>query len=84
MLIMETIDWDGVPPDVARLLEQARDKNLIIRLEDGSEFLVAAIDDFGEEIARTRNNPKLMKVLEERARQTATIPLDEVKRRLDI
>jgi hypothetical protein len=46
--------------------------------------LVAAIDDFGEEIARTRNNPKLMKVLEERARQTATIPLDEVKRRLDI
>lgn len=81
---MKTIELDQVPPEVLHLLEQARDQNLIIRLEDGSEFLVAAIDDFGDEIARTRNNPKLMKVLEERARQTATIPLDEVKRRLGL
>jgi hypothetical protein len=81
---MKTIELDQVPPDVAHLLERARDQNLIIRLDDGSEFLVAAIDDFSEEIARTRDNPKLMKVLEERASQTTTIPLDEVKGRLGL
>ena len=81
---MKTIELNQVPPDVIHLLEQARHENLMIRLEDGSEFLVVAIDDFDEEIARTRNNPRLMTLLEERARQTATIPLDEVKRRLDL
>lgn len=81
---MKTIDFAQVPPDVARLLEQARDDDLIVRLADGCEFLLVAIDDFDREIARTRNNPKLMALLESRAKQEATIPLDEVKRRLGL
>jgi hypothetical protein len=81
---MKTIELEHAPPDVAHLLEQARDENLIIRLEDGSEFLVVAIDDFAEEIARTRNSPKLMKTLEERARQKTTIPLDQARQRLGL
>jgi hypothetical protein len=81
---VKPIEPDQVPPDVIQLLEQARHENLMIRLEDGSEFLVVAIDDFDEEIERTRGNPKLMTLLEERARQTTTIPLDEVKRRLGL
>jgi hypothetical protein len=55
-------------PDVVSLLEQARDDDLLLRLADGSEFLVVAIDDFDEEIARTRKNPKLRALLEARAR----------------
>ncbi|MHB1559876.1 MAG: hypothetical protein ACYC61_20700 [Isosphaeraceae bacterium] len=81
---MKTIDLPQTSPDVASLLEQARDDDLIVRLADGSEFLVVAIDDFDEEIARTRNNPRLMALLESRARQSATIPLDEVKKRLGL
>jgi len=42
---------------------------------------VVAIDDFDEEIARTRTNPKIMALLEARAKQTATIPLDDVQKR---
>jgi hypothetical protein len=57
---------------------------VIVRLADGSEFLLAAIDDFREEVASTRANAKLMAFLESRARQTATVPLDEVKRRLGL
>jgi hypothetical protein len=45
---------------------------------------VAALDDSCEELARARNNPKLMEILEERAKQSTTIPLDEVKRRLGL
>jgi hypothetical protein len=79
---MKTIDFAPAPPDVARLLDQARNDDLIVRLPDGSEFLLVAIDDFDQEIARTRNNPKLMALLDARANKTATVPLDEVKRRL--
>jgi hypothetical protein len=81
---MKTIDLPEVSPDVAFLLDLARDDDLILRLADGSEFLVVAIDDFDQEIARTRKNPKLMALLEARAKQTATIPLDEVKKRLGL
>jgi hypothetical protein len=81
---MKTIDLVETPPDVAHLLDQARDEDLIVRLADGSEFLLVAVDDFEEEIARTRNNPRLMALLEARAKQTETIPLDEVKRRLGL
>jgi hypothetical protein len=79
---VKTIDLPQASPDVASLLEQASDEDLILRLGDGREYLVVAIDDFDDEIARTRRNPKLMALLEARARQTATIPLDEVKKRL--
>jgi hypothetical protein len=81
---VKTIDLPYASPDVAVLLDQARDDDLILRLGDGSEFLVVAIDDFDDEIARTRKNPKLMALLETRAEQTATIPLDEVKKRLGL
>jgi hypothetical protein len=79
---MKTIDLPAPPPAVAELLEQARQDDLIVRLADGSEFLVVAVDDFDREIARRRTNSKLMAMLEARATQTATLPLDEVKRRL--
>jgi hypothetical protein len=81
---MKTIHLAEAPPEVAHLLEQARSEDLIIRLGDGSEFMVIAIEDIDQEIDRTRKNPKLMAVLETRARQTGTIPLDEVKRRLGL
>lgn len=81
---MKTIDLAQSPQDLAHVFDQARHDDLVVRFVDGSEFLVVAIDDFDEEIARTRNNPKLMALLEARAKQTATIPLDEVKRRLGL
>ena len=81
---MKTIDFAPAPPDVARLLDQARHDDLIVRLPDGSEFLLVAIDDFDQEIVRTRNNPRLMALLDARAKETATVSLDEVKRRLGV
>jgi hypothetical protein len=81
---VKTIDLPHASPDVAMLLDQARGDDLILRLGDGSESLVVAIDDFDDEIARTRKNPRLMALLEARTRQTATIPLVEVKKRLGL
>jgi hypothetical protein len=44
--------------------------------------MLTTVEDFDQEIARTRQNAKLMALLDERARQTRTVPLDEVKRQL--
>jgi hypothetical protein len=79
---VKTIDFAPAPPDVARLLDQARNDDLIVRLPDGIELLLVAIDDVDQEIVRTRNNPRLVALLNARAKETATVSLDEVKRRL--
>jgi hypothetical protein len=81
---MKTIDLPHASPEFAELLDQARQDDLVVRLADGSEFLLVAVDDFDREIARSRQNPKLMALLEARARQTETVSLDEVKRRLNL
>ena len=77
----------SVPPQAAEvnaLLEQARQEDLLVRTADGTQFMVTAVDDFDEEIARTRRSAKLMALLDERAKQAKTIPLDDVKRQLGL
>ena len=79
---MKTVDLPNVSGEFANLLNQARQDDLVVRLADGSEFMLVAIDDFDVEVVRTRANLKLMKLLDERSAQTQLVPLDEVKRRL--
>jgi hypothetical protein len=81
---MKTISISNPTDELTALLDQVNDEAVIVRLADGREFLLSAVDDFDIEIARTRQNAKLMAFLEERAQETRTIPLDEVKRRLGI
>jgi hypothetical protein len=66
----------------SQLLEQARQEDILVRAADGTEFMLTAVEDFDEEIARTRRNAKLMALLDTRAKQTQTVPVDEVKRQL--
>ena len=42
------------------------------------EFILIAIDEFDQEIAKSRNNSQLMALLEARVAQSPAIPLDEV------
>ncbi len=79
---MKTVTITGGSAEIRALLDQARDEDVVVRMDDGSEFMLSAIDDFDHEIAQTRRNEKLMALLDERAGQTQTIPLEEVKRRM--
>lgn len=81
---MKTVKISSASAEIRALLEQARDEDVIVRMADGSEFLLSAIDDFDHEIVRTRRNEKLMTLLDERGRQIQTIPLEEVKRQLGL
>jgi hypothetical protein len=81
---MKVIEVSQDAVEILKLLEQAQEDELLLRTTDGSEFTLAAVDDFEEEIRRTRANKELMAFLEERAKEPATIPLEEVKRQLGI
>jgi hypothetical protein len=70
--------------EINALLEQARQEDLLLRSADGSAFMLVAVEDFDEEIARTRQNEKFMALLDARAKQTHTVPLEEVKRQLGL
>ena len=73
---MKTINLPQASGDVAKLFEEARQDDVVVKLADGSEFILIAIDDFDQEIAKSRKNPRLMALLEARAAQTATLPLE--------
>jgi hypothetical protein len=81
---VKSIDVPKISAEVAQLLDQARLDDLVVRLPDGSEFLLIALDEFDQEVAKSRANPRLMALLDARAAQSSTIPLDEVKRRLQL
>ena len=82
--MMKTIELPDPSPEFVGLFDQAGDDDLVVRLGDGREFLVVAVDEFDREVARTRGNPKLMALLDERARQTAAVSLEEIKERLGL
>jgi hypothetical protein len=81
---MKTINLPYATGDVARLLDEARREDIVVQLGDGSEFILIAVDDFEQEITKSRNNPRLMALLQARAAQSATVSLDEAKRRLNL
>ena len=70
--------------EINGLLDQARHEEVLLQSADGREFLLVAVDDFAQEILRTRQNERLMAFLDERAKQTQTVSLDEVKRQLGL
>ena len=81
---MKTVSIPPQATEVNALLEQARDDDILVRMADGTEFMVTVIDEFDEEVGRTRQNAKLMALLDERAKQKQTIPLADVKRQLGL
>ncbi len=81
---MKTITVSPQEADVNALLAEARQEDILVRAADGAEFMLTAVDDFDEELARTRRNAELMALVEERAKQTTTVPLDAVKRQLGL
>jgi hypothetical protein len=81
---MKTVKVSSRARSLNTLLKQATKENLIIRSLDGREFILAEIDDFDREIALTRKNKQLMRLLDRRGKQKAAISLTEAKAKLGI
>ena len=81
---MKTVTVSRRAKGINALLKKARRHNLIVRSPDGHEFVLAEVDDFNREIELTRQNKQLMQLLDRRAKQTKTVPLDEAKAQLGL
>ena len=81
---MKTITIPQQASEVNAVLAQARQEDVLVRTAEGEEFMLTVVDDFDEEIVRTRRSDKLMALLDQRAKQTQTIPLDDVKRQFGL
>ena len=81
---MKTITVSPQAAEVNAILAQARQEDILVRTTDGAEYMLTAVDDFDEEIVRTRRSEKLMALLDQRAKQTKTMPLEDVKRQLGL
>ena len=81
---MKTVFVSRKAKTINELLEQAARQNLILRTPDGHEYVLAEVDDFDREIELARQNDQLMAYLDERAREAATIPLNDIKQELGL
>lgn len=81
---MKTITISAHAKTITALLKRARRGGLILRSPEGYEFVLAEIDDFNREIELTRKNKKLMKLLDERGKQTETLKAAEVRAQLGL
>lgn len=81
---MRTVEVSTRSRKINALLKRARKENIVLRTKDGAEFILAEVHDFNREIELARQNKKLMKFLEARAKQTKTIPLAKVKAELGL
>ena len=57
---------------------------ILIKTPSGREFVLAEVEDFEDEIERTRQNAELMAFLDERSRETVTYTLEQVRERLKL
>ncbi len=81
---MKTVTVSTRAKSINALLNQACQENLLLRSSRGREFILAEVDDFNREIELTRQNKKLMRFLERRARQMQTLSLEDAKKQLGL
>lgn len=81
---MKTIEVSPQAVGVQEILAQARNEDVLVKTSDGEEFLVSAVDEFGHEVAKTRQNAQLMELLDQRAQKPSSAGLDEVKKKLGL
>jgi hypothetical protein len=81
---MKTVTLSGRSNAVTALLRRAKRENLILRTPDGHEFILAELNDFNREIELTRQNKRLMQMLDKRAGQRAVISLEQAKSELGL
>lgn len=87
---MKTIDLATIEPLVEDFLDLAEQEGVIVRLPNGKLFFIASVtdeeivDDFADEVARTRQNEAVMELLHMRAQEKRRLTSEEARKRLGI
>ena len=70
--------------NINEILDSAAMENIILKVSDGREFVLAEVESFDKEIELTRQNEELMNFLDQRSKDEKTYMLEEVKQQLGI
>lgn len=81
---MKTIHLAAQPLSLEELLKLAGEEGLILRTENGKEFLLAEVNDLEEEVALIRQQPELLEYLEQRSLPSKTHSLSDVRKMLGL
>ncbi len=79
---MKEIDLRQEQPSIDDLLRFAAVDSVLIRNENGVEFILEAADAFDREVAELSRNERFMSFLAERAAEPGKSSLEEIDRRL--
>ncbi len=79
---MITLDLRQKPVSVDELLHLAADDSVVVVNRDGKQYIVEAADAFDREAAELGQSAKFASVLAECSRESGSVPLDEIERRL--
>ena len=69
---MRTIDLAVRTTNLQELLQLATEGNVTLRTSEGREFILVELDSFEHELGRTRQNPELMELMDQRSAETKT------------
>jgi hypothetical protein len=81
---MKTIYLSRENPTLLDVLALADKDNVILRTEEGREFVLAEVNDFSREVELVRQHQELMEFLGQRSRVTKTYTLKEARQGLDL
>jgi hypothetical protein len=80
---VKTIDLSETVPMLMEVLAQADEDTLILRTPEGREFVLAAVDNFAQEVALVSQNEELMQFLAQRSKETKRYTLSQVREQLN-
>jgi hypothetical protein len=80
---VKTIDLSEIVPTLMEILSQADEDTIIIRTPEGREFVLAAVDNFAQEVALVGKNEELMDFLAQRSKETKRYTLSQVREQLN-
>ena len=80
---MTKLDLRQTPVSLDQLLQMASADAVLIVSRDGNEFLVEAADVLDQEASQLGQSARFMSFLAERAKEPASVALDDIERRLD-
>lgn len=81
---MKTIDLTAQPLTMEELLHFASVETVMLRAQDGHEYLVEEADAFEAEVTKLGQSARFMQFLEERRQEAGAISLDDIERKLAV
>jgi len=80
---VKTIDLSEIVPTLMEILSQADEDTIILKTPEGREFVLAAVDNFAQEVALVGQNEELMQFLAQRSQETKRYTLSQVREQLN-